>query len=163
MDLTICSMVRIDKQALLRAILDALREQFVRLCGAAEQSRAGATDGENRAEGKYDTRSIEANYLADGQNRQAEKISLASAAMQLLPLRPFGPGEAAGLGALVEVQMRAEKMWFFLAPAAGGLEITLEGNVITLITPDAPLGRQLMGARSGARTKNPGSTVLQIA
>ncbi len=162
MDLTISSLARINKQALVCAILEELRGQFVRLCGAAEQSRAEATDGENRAEGKYDTRSIEANYLADGQGRQAEKISRASAALQLLPIRPFGPGEAAGLGALVEVQMRSEKMWFFLAPAAGGLEISLEGNVITLITPDAPLGRQLMGARSGVKTKNPTSTVLQI-
>ncbi|MSU37318.1 MAG: transcription elongation factor GreAB [Pedosphaera sp.] len=153
----------IDKQILIHAILDELHRQFTRLCGAAEESRAGATDGENRSESKYDTRSIEANYLADGQSRQAEKVSLASAALQVLQLRAFGPGDVAGLGALVEVQMRDERMWFFLVPAAGGMEVTVDGNVITLITPEAPLGRQLMGARTGVRTKSPASTVLQVA
>lgn len=153
----------IDKQILVQAILDELHRQFTGLCSAAEESRAGATDGENRSESKYDTRSIEANYLADGQSRQAEKISLASAALQVLRLRSFGPGEVAGMGALVEVQMSEEQIWFFLVPAAGGLEVSVDGHVITLITPEAPLGRQLMGARIGVKTKNPAVTVLQIA
>ena len=35
-----------------------------------------------------------------------------------------------------------------MAPAGGGLSLTLEGQVVGIITPQSPLGQALLGART---------------
>ena len=151
-----------SKISLHQNVLAQLRERFRLLLSAAAETRRGATDPENRSEGKYDTRSIEANYLADGQGRQAEKLAHAVAAIEQLGPRPWGADEPISSGAVVEVAMRGARLWFYVVPAGGGQEITFEGREVTLLTPESPLGRQLVGARRGHRTKEPDATVLQV-
>lgn len=151
-----------QKSALKEAVLAALVRQFDTLMAAASSARAGATDGESRSEGKYDTRSTEANYLADGQARQAELVGQGIASIEALEFRDFAAGEAAGMGALVEVKMGRERIWFLLAPAAGGLEVVVDGVEVTVVTPQAPLGGQLMGARPGSKTKSPPAEVVAV-
>lgn len=150
------------KADVLRAIVESLQVEFRRLQRASEEARAGAGDEEMRAEGKYDTQSIEANYLADGQAMQAAQVAEAAAAFDGMAVRDFGADEAAGLGALVEVRLGGEKCWFFLGPASGGLEVTVAGREITVITPEAPLGGQLMGAKAGDKTVAPDAEVLAV-
>ncbi len=151
-----------NKPSLHATVLEELRARFRLLLGAAAETRRGATDPENRSEGKYDTRSIEANYLADGQGRQAEKLAHAIAAIEQLEPRPWAADEPISSGAAVEVELRGARLWFFLVPAGGGQEVKFDGREMTLLTPESPLGRQLVGARSGHRTKDPDATVLRV-
>lgn len=150
------------KEEILEAIIEKLQAEFRELQHASDEARTGAGDDETRADGKYDTQSTEANYLADGQAMLAAQVAEAAEAFVGMTVRDFGPDEAADLGALVEVRLAGEKCWFFLGPASGGLEVTVDGREITVVTPEAPLGGQLMGAKAGDKTAGPDAEVLAV-
>lgn len=151
-----------NKSEIVQAILEKLREEFDSRRSISMQTRAAGNDAENKAEDKYDTRSTEENYLADGLARQALAATKAAAPYEKLPLFDFEPEDAVDLGALIELALPHSKEWFFLGPSAGGLEIELEGKAITVITPESPLGSQLMGQKAGFSTQKPKATILAI-
>lgn len=115
----------------------------------AQATHAEATHEENKAEDKYDTRGLEASYLAMGQAKQAEETALAVQAFEALALRNFLPDDVISLGAAVVVETRGRPSHYFIGPRAGGTEVKHEGQAVTVITPNSPLGRQLMGRRRG--------------
>ena len=151
-----------NKTLLIQAILDALRGEFENQQRSSRQTRAGGSDSESKAEGKYDTRSTEENYLADGLARQAQAAADAAAACEKLPLLAFNPETPIDLSALILIEFPDERAWFFLAPAGGGIEVHCEGTPVTVLTPDSPLGAQLIGLKVGDRTTSPKTKVLEV-
>ncbi|MGH8047452.1 MAG: transcription elongation factor GreAB [Chthoniobacterales bacterium] len=137
-----------NKPALVAAILEKLRDEFESRQAASKSTRAAGNDSESKAENKYDTQSIEQNYLADGLAKQAQIAAQAADAYEKLILHDFAPNEPIDLGALVEIQVPSETEWFFLGPAAGGIELVHEGHTIIVITPESPLGSQLLDRRA---------------
>ncbi len=135
-----------NKRELLGLIVARLQTELELLTTAALATHAEATDEENKAEDKYDTRGLEASYLAHGQSKAAEETALALTQFQALALRDFGPGEPISLGALVALEGSAR---YFMGPRAGGTEIELNGTTVLVITPQSPLGRQLLGRKQG--------------
>ena len=118
---------------------------------AAVAARAEATHEQSRAEHKYDTRGLEASYLARGQSRQVAEIEQAIEKFQKMPLREFGKDEGIDLGAVVELTIGREKNLYFLGPRAGGTEVEYLKKEILVITPESPLGAQLMGRKGGEK------------
>lgn len=154
-----------DKVAVLQAVCDALRGQFEGFRALSRQTRANSADPESKAEGKYDTRATEESFLADGQARQAQGAADALRTLETLGVRPFGPGVPIDHGALVRVELSGgpgENLWFLLAPAAGGLEVTVNGAEVTVLTPGSPLGGQLVGRLPGARVAVPPAVIREV-
>ena len=56
---------------------------------------------------------------------------------------------APAVGAVVTLETGGKFSWYFLGPRAGGLELTVEGRRLLVLTPSSPLGRQLIGKRTG--------------
>jgi len=135
-----------NKRELLGQVVARLQAELELLTTAALATHAEATDEENKAEDKYDTRGLEASYLAHGQSKAAEETALALAQFQALVLRDFAAEEPIGLGALVALEGPSR---YFVGPRAGGTEIMLNGTAVLVITPQSPLGRQLLGRRQG--------------
>lgn len=119
------------------------------LTQAALATHAEATDEENKAEDKYDTRGLEASYLAIGQSKAAEEAAQALAQFSALAVRDLKDGEPVSLGTMVVLEANGQSTHYFMGPRAGGTEIEHEGRTILVITPQSPLGRQLMGRRQG--------------
>jgi transcription elongation GreA/GreB family factor len=140
-----------NKRALIRKIIVRLTEELEVYFRAANASRAEATHEQNKAESKYDTRGLEASYLARGQSRQAAEIESAIAEFEKLAVRKFGDGEAIDPGALVELETGGEHSFYFIGPRAGGMEVVHEKKEILVITPQSPLGEQLLGKKQGDR------------
>lgn len=142
-----------NKAALLKKIMGELTKQLERYAGAASTARAEAIDEENQAEDKYDTRGLEASYLAAGQSRQMAET--AEALQQFGVLQPvrFAAGAAIDVGALVELKTRRETTLYFLGPCAGGTEVVHEKRTVLVLTPPSPLGAQLMGRKAGDKLK----------
>ena len=151
-----------NKAAVLAAVREALRSEFEHLRALSRRTRAASSGAEAKAEGKYDTRAIEENYLADGQAKQAHLVSVAIAAYAALGDRAFAADSPVGMGALVQLDFAGETKWFLLGPAAGGKEVTVEGSTVTIITPASPLGRQLLGLKRGAATLSPKAQVRAV-
>ena len=149
------------KTVLLKKIIARLNENLGLLDKAARTSRAEATHESSKAESKYDTRGLEAGYLASGQARQAREILESIKIYETLPLRDFGPADAVDLSALVELKVDGSGSYYFIGPKNGGLEIEHAGEEIVVITPQSPLGENLMGRKAGQlwTAKLGGSTV----
>lgn len=138
-----------DKAALRQAILDQLHAELATLTAAAHDAHAEATDEENRAEDKYDMRSQSAAYLAAGQAKLATELAAAIGAYQTLALPAFGPDDAIVTGALVTLEAQGARAVYFLGPQRGGMELEIDGSSVLVVTVASPLGRQLVGRRSG--------------
>ena len=139
-----------DKAAIVALVLAKLDLELERYARAAREAQAGATDEQSKAENKYDTRGLEASYLAHGQSRHALETAHARRQIAAMELRHFTGADSIQLGALVQLGAGGEEWWHLLAPGAGGMEVYLEAE-ITLITPGSPVGGKLMGRRQGDR------------
>jgi transcription elongation GreA/GreB family factor len=138
----------VKKAPLLAQIVARLQAELAMLTQAALATHAEATDEENKAEDNYDTRGLEASYLAHGQSKAAEETALALAQFQSLSPREFLAGEPVSIGALV-VLGGPERTHYFIGPRAGGTEVEHASQTVLVITPSSPLGRQLMGRHEG--------------
>ncbi len=140
-----------NKRAVIQKIVARLTNELEIYFRAAQFSRAEATHESSKAENKYDTRGLEASYLARGQSRQASEIEAAIAEFGKLTVKKFAANEPIGLGALVELEHGGEQSFYFIGPRAGGTEISHDKKEILVITPQSPLGEQIMGKKSGDR------------
>jgi len=66
-------------------------------------------------------------------------------------VKEFGSTEPIDLSALVELETEGEVGTYFIGPRNGGLEVDYQGSEIMVITPQSPLGQQLMGKKTGSR------------
>lgn len=138
-----------NKRALIEKIVKQLTSDLEGYLRAARAAHAEATHEQSRAENKYDTRGLEASYLARGQSKQAAEIEAAIEAFGKLEGRAFAPGEPVDLGALVELEGAGERTIYFIGPKAGGTEVIHQKREVLVITPQSPLGEQLMGRKQG--------------
>jgi len=139
----------LNKRTIIKKIIAKLIGELEIYFRAAQFSRAEATHESSKAESKYDTRGLEASYLARGQSKQAAELETAIAEFEKLPSKKFGADDSINLGALVELEHGGEKLFYFIGPRAGGTEILHDNREILVITPQSPLGGQLMGRKSG--------------
>jgi transcription elongation GreA/GreB family factor len=140
---------KMNKCALLKKIVAKLTSELEVYFRAAQASRAEATHEQSKAESKYDTRGLEASYLARGQSKQIAELEAAIAEFGKLDARSFAAGEAIGIGALVELETGGERSFYFIGPRAGGTEVVQEKQEVLVITPQSPLGTQLMEKKLG--------------
>ena len=87
-----------NKEALIKKIVARLREELEAYFNAARTAHEEATHEQSKAENKYDTRGLEASYLAHGQSRQAAELEAAIATFEQMDGRLFGKKEAIGIG-----------------------------------------------------------------
>ena len=140
-----------NKAQLIKQIVASLGESLAILQKAARAAHAEATHESSKAENKYDTRGLEAAYLAGGQARQAKEILDAISLYEALATRDFAPAEPIGLTALVELEADGIRSHYFIGPKGGGLEIQWQREEIIVITPQSPLGQNLIGRKAGER------------
>src|SRR5664280_2198278 len=150
-----------NKAQLVKQIITSLTESLGVLEKAARASHEEATHESSKAESKYDTRGLEAAYLAGGQARQAREILNSIKVYEALVTRDFASGEPIELTALVELDADGTHSTYFIGPKNGGLEIKHRRKEIMVITPQSPLGQNLVGRKGGQRwaTKLGGSSV----
>jgi len=137
------------KSALLEAIRTQLNASLERLSKAAIDAHAAATDPDSKAEGKYDTRSLEASYLAAGQARQVDELAETVRLFETFTLPGFTMDDPIAMGALVEADIRGETSMLLLVPAAGGMVLDIDGQEVTLLTPASQLYQSLLGKQAG--------------
>lgn len=142
-----------NKQALIKKIVAKLTSDLELYFKAATTARAEATHEQSKAENKYDTRGLEASYLARGQSRQAAEIEGAIQQIGSMTVKDFAGGAPVDVGAYVELETRGETVCYFIAPRAGGTEVKHGRHEVVVITPQSPLGRQLLGRREGESLK----------
>src|SRR5687767_2503032 len=147
-----------NKRLVIEAIVAELERELGVYLKAAQAAHEEATHEQSKAENKYDTRGVEASYLARGQSKQAAEIRNAIAQFQDLQLIADDFSPVLDVGSLVELKEKSgASAFYFVGPAAGGTEVRVEGREILVITPASPLGQELMDRSRGEKVE------LQIA
>jgi transcription elongation GreA/GreB family factor len=138
-----------DKVQLLKSILLQLEETLAVLATSAAQARDAATNEESKAENKYDTRGLEASYLAGAQSQRIAELKRNIQTIKNLTIA--AAPNSITLNCLIEVRIDEEEKtkWLFLLPVAGGLNLDFQNQVIQTITPESPVGKNLLGRKSG--------------
>jgi hypothetical protein len=138
-----------DKHAVIRALLEVLDADIARATDVANRSRHDATHEEARPENDKDTRALEASYLARGQAQRVIDLENTQRQIRFMTVRDFASGDPIDLSALIELESEEGRRWYLLAPGGGGRSVAHEGIHIDVITPEAPVGRALIGRVCG--------------
>jgi transcription elongation GreA/GreB family factor len=142
----------VDKRALVEQLVSRIQETANVATRAAHDATTEAREGATPAEKRDDARvALEAQSLAKGQARRAERADAALSALEAFRPRPLAPGARIALGAVVEVEDGAAGRTFFLAPVGAGIELTgPDGDgFLSVVTPASPIGRAVMGRSVG--------------
>jgi len=148
--------MQIDKALIIEQLIVALTNQLDIAAESAKAAYQGATDSESKAENKYDTRGLEASYLAHGQSRRIQELGQAinqykqlqqqleaqknSNSSLLCPLQ-------IATNCLVSLSNEDDtiKHNFYIGHYGGGIRLLCDAVEIKVITPSAPIAQQLMG------------------
>jgi transcription elongation GreA/GreB family factor len=139
----------IDKPEILRLLRDSVSSDLAVMSAAQRVVVDGATHEENRPENDKDTRALEQSYLARGQAQRVVELQDAVNLLKALELRPFSAESVISLGALVALDDGGEIVHYFIAPAGGGVRLTVAATEVRVVTPQSPIARALLGKREG--------------
>ncbi|AGH94608.1 GreA/GreB family elongation factor [Pseudobdellovibrio exovorus] len=151
----------LNKSQLLKLLKDKTRQDLESALTAARNTYDVATHEDNKAENKYDTRGLEASYLAGAQAKRAADIKLTLDMFENLQLREFKEDSKIALTALIEIQHQDKSQLVFLLPRGGGLSVQIEGQGVQVITPESPLGKALIGRECGDVVEVPTGAILK--
>jgi transcription elongation GreA/GreB family factor len=143
----------VDKRKLVSHIIGLLEQDLAALRAAALETYAAATGDESKPENKYDTRALEASYLAGAQAKRVLDIEASLNVYKALEIKTFTGKSRIESTAIVDVDHDGKELKVFLVPARGGMALTFEGVPLQVITPQSPLGEALLGLRVGDLAK----------
>jgi transcription elongation GreA/GreB family factor len=148
-------MNHMTKERIIQEIIVALSVDLALFSAAAKAAHEAATHAECLPDNKYDTTALEASYIAQGQANRAQEIRVALENYRILTLCDFDDGTPIRLTALVTLEDGAGNVRrLFIGPQAGGMKIADGDEEIVVITPGSPLGRSLLGLRTGDEVKS---------
>ncbi len=141
----------VDKKGIIRKIVEQLERDLSLIVSAAITAREAATHEESKAEDKYDTRGLEASYLAGAQAKRAAELEQLIYNYRQLEVKNFDDETAIDVTALVELEAEeaAKKNWFFLVPKGIAMSVELDAQKVQVVTVASPLGEELLGRKKG--------------
>ncbi len=139
-------MSRPDRAGVLAALRAALASDLAALESVSAATRDEVGSAETKSEGKYDTRSTEASYLARGQAWRVVELRRNLAWTEAFDVAR-APSAQVQLGSLVRLLGTREE-WVLVTPF-GGTTLRLPEHIVRVISPDSPLGKELIELEEG--------------
>ena len=142
-------------------LLSAIDAECLVLSASVKAVVDAATNEESKAENQYDTRGLEASYLAGAQSERLAELHGMRLILAAMPLREFTNLDAIATGAVIEMDCDGTRSRCFLLHHAAGYTLQIPGDgqpgktistsltSITSITTLSPLGRALLGKTAG--------------
>ncbi|MBN8555412.1 MAG: GreA/GreB family elongation factor [Deltaproteobacteria bacterium] len=131
-------------------VIENLERDLQSLVHASSDARKASTEGEAKAEHKYDTRGIEQGYLANGQAKRGFELQESISILRSLPLLVFSDSSEIQISALVDLENEdGECQSFFILPLRGGMKIQSEEKEVLTLSPDSPMGAMILSKTIG--------------
>lgn len=137
------------KRQILDELLKRARVELTGLEASAKSHHDFATDQEFKAESKYDTRALEASYLAEAEAKRVEELKLEIQILEEVDLDASKKLGEISIGALVELLHKDQKRSYFLIPTAGGTVINTGDEAVMVVSVFSPIGDALIGLKAG--------------
>jgi hypothetical protein len=139
----------VDKRAVLAQLKQLLEAEAATAGRLARETAEAANHPEAKPDSDKDTRKIELSYLAAGQASRARELEAGVALVSTLSVASFAEGKPISAGALATLSVDGETQRVLMSPAGGGLTLEDPDGPIRVVTPQAPLGRALLGRLPG--------------
>jgi transcription elongation GreA/GreB family factor len=137
-----------NKQHILEQLINKVEEEKATIKKALEMSLSHVKDPDMKQESKYDTRSIEAGYLADGQRARLHELELELKLLNEIPNRKFSSQNEIAVGALVDIEFNKKIKTYFLSTTGGGTILDIQGQHLLVISVFSPIGAEILGLKS---------------
>lgn len=136
-------------------ILEKLKETYEALAESASIAKEASTNEESKAENKYDTRGLEASYLAGAQSKRALELKEKIYNVERVNLTPYNDERPVGVGSIVcFISTKSEEEnYVFLLPSGGVTVKSAEGTDIKSISVSSPIGKLICGKYVGDEFK----------
>lgn len=141
--------MNIKKTELIQNFVAYLQEELETLTAAAKATYEAATHEESKPENQYDTRALEASYLAGAQAERVAEIRDVLRLFQTLEFKNYSPNDRVLSTALVDVTIDDKKSTLLIMPKGGGITLRLPDRNVQIITPHSLLGEAILGSRVG--------------
>lgn len=138
-----------SKKSLIDSLLAGARADLAAAESAAQAASSGAQSESMKSDGKYDTRGIEAGYLASAQLKRVEELKLEIQMLEELPIKNYQADDVVGVGALVDLDINGTVRSYFIATTAGGTILKLDDKAVLVISVFSPIGDAVMGLSVG--------------
>lgn len=135
------------KEKLITSLKEKVESELLEIKKAFESSRSLATSEEMKSEGKYDTRSIEAGYIAGAQQKRVQELELELGLLDEVNLNH--KPDTVAVGSLVEIEHNNLSRAYFICSTGGGNILRVEGQVIMVISAFSPIGAEVIGLKAG--------------
>ncbi len=137
------------KMKIVAAFIEQLEKELAAMVQAARATHEAATHEESKAENQYDTRGLEAAYLAGAQAKRAGEIDEALSLLKTAAFRNLGATDPVQATALVSVDIEGKNSRLLVMPKGGASRLHFEGQDYQIITPQSSLGEALIGLHAG--------------
>lgn len=138
----------INKKLIVEQLIENLNKELALVEAAAKSTKELVTADDLKSEGKYDTRAIEASYLASAQNKRVEEIRLDIQMLEEIEL-PEVPSKNLQLGSLGLIKCNNQERYYFLSSTSGGSMLMIDGHAILVISVFSPIGNEALGLSAG--------------
>jgi hypothetical protein len=138
-----------NKQKIVEAIILEVEKELAVAISAAKSAHEDATNEESKPENQYDTRALEASYVARGQAKRVAELREALFEYKNLTLKDFLKDTGISSTALVEVESMGKRSLLFYMSKGGGFSIVVDGVRVQVVTPSTPLGEALLQMKEG--------------
>lgn len=150
-----------NKKALIQYITRQISDELSAITRAAKNTYDVAINEDNKPENKYDTRALEASYLAGAQAKRVADMNEVLAIFENLPIKDFSNHSLIERTALVEVSHKDKVSFVLIMPKGGGQSVIFEGQSVQVITAESPLGQALMGRKVGEEVEVQTGSILR--
>lgn len=137
-----------NKASLLKKILSELEVKLFAAIEETKSAKEAATHEESKPENKYDTRGLEATYMAQAQAKRVSQIKEDVYNLSKLNLQESSKKISSGsLIKLLYIEQNKEVFYFVLP--SGGINIDFNGETIKSLSVSSPLGQALLNKEEG--------------
>lgn len=138
-----------EKSKILELLKKNVQTELDEIEQAYNSTKGHATEPDMKAESKYDTRSVEASYLAGAQAKRVEELKLELKLLEEINTRTLGNDDDVSTGAIIELEFNGSARKYFLSNTAGGTILDIDGVSILVISVFSPIGSEVLGLSCG--------------
>ena len=137
------------KKSLIVKFTQHLEAEYAALKQAALTTHDAAIGDESRPENQYDTRALEASYLAGAQDKRVAEIGEVLAQFQNMKFKDFGAKDPIAITALVRIEVDGKQNMILILPKGGGESVDHESTHVQIVTPNSSLREAIVGLQVG--------------
>lgn len=138
-----------DKKKIIDAIIEHFSKELASLKQAALATYEAATNEESKPENEYDTRGLEASYLAGAQAERVVEVEEFIYHLRELNVKNYSDEDKISSTAIVLLVINKKPFTIILLPKGGGVTVNYQGIPLQIVTPVSPLGEAVMGLEVG--------------